>query len=325
MLKAKSKYAWEGWNSSGNEDWVFSVKHPCELIGVHAKLIDKELKESEKIEYCVYSPRVSSTSTPFGLKSEEASRGICVTDKRFIISEDRHIEGMGPKLTSIDFADIQYFNIGNALILGWFSIHYCMGGDSKDITILFSSTGRHHFEKLIRSYKKYHGEYRLNEYGIETHSPSSFIFNIKDNVHRDDLKTLISSGERCALTFSCQYLWGIVKRKRWLWSGRDTVYLKNSATFLLTNKGLLIARNGVDNSSRLAVDVLGISLCKIKEILIANKKCAEGEIYNLKIIFSNACAAANLPLSIVINDMNTEVVLKKVMSVIVDLKEKEAV
>ena len=108
MNRVKTKYTWEGWESSGREDWVFSVKHPCELMGVHAKLIDKELKETEQVEYCIYSPRVSSTSTPFGLKTEETSCGICVTDKRFIVSKNRHIKDIEPSLTSIDFADIIY-------------------------------------------------------------------------------------------------------------------------------------------------------------------------------------------------------------------------
>ena len=43
MFKSKTKYTWEGWESSGKEDWVFSVKHPCGLIDVHAKLIDNQL------------------------------------------------------------------------------------------------------------------------------------------------------------------------------------------------------------------------------------------------------------------------------------------
>ena len=76
MFKSKTKYTWDGWESSGKEDWVFSVKHPCELIGVHAKLIDAQLKDSEKVGYCIYSPRVSSTSTPFGLKAAESSSGV---------------------------------------------------------------------------------------------------------------------------------------------------------------------------------------------------------------------------------------------------------
>ena len=322
MLKSKTKYTWEGWESSGREDWVFSVKHPCELIGVHAKLIDVQLKESEKVEYCVYSPRLSSTLTPFGLRSEEASRGICVTDKRFIISENRHVKGIEPSLTSIDFEDIQYFNIGNALILGWFSIHYCVDGNLKDITILFSSTGRHHFEKLIRTYKKYSGEDLMDERGIETYYPSSFIYNIKDNIHRNDLKTLISSSEKCVSTFSCQYIWGVVKRKRWPWGRRDTIYVKNNATFLLTSKGLLIARNGVEAAGGVAVDILSISIDKIKKVIVANEKYMESEIYNLEIIFSNVSAVANLPLSIIVHGRDAEALLKRSLSVIADTKER---
>lgn len=287
MIKTKSKYTWEGWNSSGNEDWVFSVKHPCELIGVHAKLIDKELKESEKIEYCVYAPRVSSTSTPFGLKCEEASRGICVTDKRFIISENRHIEGTEPKVSIIDFEDIRYFTIGNVLLLGWFSIHYRSDDNAKDITVLYSSTGRHHFEKLIRSYKKYSPEIHVDTYDVESYHASSFIYNIKDNMHRDDLKKLISSGEKCVSTFLCKYLWGVLPKKRWFWGRREDIPLTNNATILLTNKSLLVARSGRGDSGGVAIDVMDIPLKKIKNAAVSRERKNEVIFYQLKISFSN--------------------------------------
>jgi len=304
MIKTKSKYTWEGWNSSGNEDWVFSVKHPCELIGVHAKLIDKELKESEKIEYCVYSPRVSSTSTPFGLKSEEASRGICVTDKRFIISEDRHVEGMEPKLTSINFKDIRYFNIGNALLLGWFSIHYRDADNSKDMIILFGSTGRHHFEKLIRSYKKYSPESRIDVYDIESYHPSSFIYNIKDNMHRDDLKKLVSSGERCVSTFLCKYLLGVIPKKRWFWGKREDIYLTNNATVLQTNKSLLIARSGRDDSAGVAIDIMDIPLGKIESAAVSRDRMNNAMIYQLKISFSDKQEPERLDIPLLDKDTN---------------------
>ena len=76
-FKSKTKYTWEGWNSRGKEPLVFSVDHPRELMGAHAKLIDNQLGELEKIECCLYSPRVSSTSTPFGLKVDKFSYGLC--------------------------------------------------------------------------------------------------------------------------------------------------------------------------------------------------------------------------------------------------------
>ena len=123
-FKSKTKYTWEGWDSSGEEAWVFAVPHPYELMGVHAILIDKELKDSEKIEQCIYSPRVSTISTPFGLTSEQSSWGVCVTDKRFIISQNRHVKGIEPCVTSVDFHNIIYCNIGSVLLLSWFSITY---------------------------------------------------------------------------------------------------------------------------------------------------------------------------------------------------------
>ena len=101
-FKSKTKYTWEGWESKGREASVFGVNHPCELMGVHAKLIDNELKPNEKIECCIYSPRVSATMTPFGLEAKRASYGLCVTDKRFIISQNCHVKGLDPDLLSVN-------------------------------------------------------------------------------------------------------------------------------------------------------------------------------------------------------------------------------
>ena len=206
MFKSKTKYTWEGWESSGKEDWVFGVERPCELMGVHAKLIDKEIHESEKIGHCIYAPRVSSTSTPFGLKSEESSWGVGVTDKRFIISQNRHVKGIEPSVVSIDFKDIMYCNIGSALLLSWFSITYIQDGKIEKLNILFSSNGKHHFAKAVRAYKKYCCPLDTDNFVLDASTPGTFIHKVTDSIHRNYLKTLMSSGEKCILTFSCQYI-----------------------------------------------------------------------------------------------------------------------
>jgi len=267
MFKSKTKYTWEGWDSSGREDWVSSVKHPCELIGVHAKLIDKELKESEKIEYCIYAPRVSSTSTPFGFKSEESSCGFCATDKRFIVTKNRHIKEVAPYFTSIDFTDILYFNIGSDLLLSWIAITYLQSNKLKQATVLFSSNGRHHFEKAMRSYKKYCYVTDMDRFKLATLSASGFIHKISNSIHRSRLKTLISANERCALTS-----------------------VVGGATSLITGKALLIARNSRVFSIGNSVDVLNIPLDKINSPFIS-EEAAKDE--NIKFILNNVRLVLN--------------------------------
>jgi len=48
----------------------------------------------------------------------------------------------------------------------------------------------------------------------------------------------------------------------------------------------------------------------------------EGEIYNLEIIFNDASAVANLPLSIIVHGRDAEALLKRSLSVIADTKER---
>jgi hypothetical protein len=286
MFKSKTKYTWEGWDSSGREDWVFSVKHPCELIGVHAKLIDNQLKESEKVEYCIYSPRVSSTSTPFGFKAAESSSGVCVTDKRFIISNNRHVKGIEPTLSSVNFEDILYFDIGSAMLLSWFSLGFINQGELSRATIIFSSNGKHHFQKALRIFKKHSLAISTDDFKLDSYSPAAFIHRIKDKIHRDYLKTLLSDQEKCILTFSCRYIREKILNKRSLFKRKNQpAYLTSKATALLTNKALMIARDGVEHSIGTSLDILNISLDKVKSIILIEENSDNRKIHKLKISF----------------------------------------
>ena len=321
MFKSKTKYTWEGWDSSGREDWVFSVKHPCELIGVHAKIIDKELKESEKIEYCIYAPRISSTLTPFGLRSEESSCGVCVTDNRFIVTKNRHIKGIEPTLVSIDFKDIVYFNIGSALLLSWVSITYVRDGKLKHLPILFGSNGRHHFEKALRSYKKYCLSINADEFSLDTFSASAFIHKISDNIHRSHLKTLISQNERCIFTFSCQYLWHKAIEKKSIFRKSRESYAVSKATALLTSKALLIARNGLEASVGNSTDVLNISVDKVSSLFLLEDKAGDSTIHKLRISFTKETEA--LEICLMSLDEKAEIFLNNIQLFLGNIKQKE--
>ncbi|PIP20363.1 MAG: hypothetical protein COX40_05170 [Candidatus Omnitrophica bacterium CG23_combo_of_CG06-09_8_20_14_all_40_11] len=315
MFKSKTKYTWEGWESSGREDWVFSVKHPCELIGVHAKLIDAQLKESEKVEYCIYSPRVSSTSTPFGLKAGESSSGICVTDKRFIISNNRHAKGTEPKVNYINFEDMLSFNIGSAMLLSWFSLEFIDLEETKRLTIIFSSNGKHHFQKALRVFKKHSLAINTDDFKLDSSSPAAFIHRIKDKIHRDYLKTLLSDHEKCILTFSCRYIWEKVLNKRSLLKRKNQVaYLTSKATVLLTNKALMIARDGVEHSIGTSVDVLNISLDKVKSVILFEENSDSEKIYKLKISFNEEVKQDMLDISFTDIDEEAKIFLNDIPS-----------
>ena len=305
MDKRKSKYRWEGWESSGREDWVFGAGHPCELMGVHAKLIDKELNESEKIEQCIYVPRVSSTITPFGLKSEESSWGVCVTDRRFVISQNRHVKGIEPSVVSIDFQDIIYCNIGSALLLSWFSVTYIQDGQTKKLNILFGSDGKHHFAKAIRGYKKYCLAIDTNDCILTTTAPASFIYKVTDSIHRNYLRTLMSSGEKCILAFSCQCVWDKT--------------LAGKATLLFTDKQLLIARNSLDFSIGSGVDIQLIPLEKVKSISVQEENIANQTINKLQVNIVNNDRSDILLLSI---DKKMRVILDNINGLLETAKKE---
>jgi hypothetical protein len=313
-FKSKTKYTWEGWESNGKEDWVFGVKHPCELMGVHAKLIDKELKADEKIESCLYSPCTSSTSTPFGLVVEESSYGLCVTDKRFIISKDRHVKEIEPAVTSIDFDDVLYFHIGSVLLLSWFSVTYAKDGKANTVPIIFGTNGKHHFEKALRAYKKYCSTINTDESSMDTFWAGSFLHKIKDSIHRSHLKTLISVNEKCILTFSCRYIWEKILYKRSLLKRKDHVaYLTSKATVLLTNKALIIARDGVEHSIGNSVDILNISLDKAKSIILFEESVDSEKIHKLKISFNKEARQHILEIGVTDIDEETKIFLNDVL------------
>jgi hypothetical protein len=317
MFKSKTKYTWEGWDSSGREDWVFSVKHPCELIGVHAKLIDAQLKESEKVEYCIYSPRVSSTSTPFGLKAAESSSGVCVTNKRFIISNSKHVKGIEPTLSSISFEDILYFNIGSAMLLSWFSLGFIKQGELDRATIIFSSNGKHHFQKALRVFKKHEPAISTDDFKLDSSSPAAFIHRIKDKIHRDYLKTLLSDHEKCILTFSCRYIWEKVLNKRSLLKRKNQVpYLTSKATVLLTNKALMVARDSLEHSIGTSVDVLNISLDKVKSVILYEENFNTERIHRLKASFNQETRRNILDIAFTDIDEETSIFLNNIPSLL---------
>ena len=316
MFKSKTKYMWEGWESTGREAWVFGVEHPRDLMGVHAKLIDKELNGSENIGHCIYAPRISSTETPFGLKSEKSSWGVCVTDKRFIISQNRHVEGIEPGVVSIDFQDIFYYNIGSVLLLSWFSITYIQDGKIEKLNILFSSNGKHHFEKALRAYKKYRSTINIDDSSTDTFRASSFLFKIKDSIHRSHLKTLISTDEKCILTFSCQYFFGKVVRKKLLSKKEKLFYSLSKATLLFTNKSIMIAYDSLEFSIGSSVDVLIIPLDRVAKVLLSEEGIENAIIHKLRVSFLTKAEDNTMDISLMSLDENAKIFINNIQSLL---------
>lgn len=161
-----------GLSSSGKEAYVLKVDEPRNLIGAHADLIQGAMGHGEKILDLIYSPMWESEKalldlptlpgTPWERKKDwlrllahPASHAIAVTERRFIISEDRHLPGISPVVQSIAFDRIISVELGSALILGWLVIQF-VDQDRLSSTALFfpTSSGKEHFHQAVREYRK---------------------------------------------------------------------------------------------------------------------------------------------------------------------------
>jgi hypothetical protein len=146
------------WRSSGKEPYVFRVERPDDLrglhIGVHADLMERALRPDEGLLYLLYAPVWPEKKGPFGLHATPASHAVAVTKYRFIISEDRHKEGIAPTVQSIPFDQVLYVQLGSALCLGWFVIQFVEGKKTFCTTLFFTATGIGYFETLIRQYRR---------------------------------------------------------------------------------------------------------------------------------------------------------------------------
>jgi hypothetical protein len=201
------------------------------------------------------------------------------------------------------------------MLLSWFSLGFISQGESKQLTIIFSSNGKHHFQKALRVFKKHSLAINTDDFKLDSSSPAAFIHKIKDKIHRDYLKTLLSDQEKCILTFSCRYIWEKVLHKRSLFKRKKQVaYLTSKATALLTNKALMIARDGVEHSIGSSVDILNTSLDKVKSINLFESNLDTEKIYNLKIYFNKKVRQDVLEIGFTDIDEETRIFLNDIPS-----------
>lgn len=302
MTGKKIRYPLEQWGASGRGDWVFTVAHPSGLVGAHARLIDRALRDAERVDYCIYAPRVTATRTPFGLEAEESSCGVCVTDHRFIISRNLHREGSPPTVSSIDFNDILWCHLGSAMLLSWLSLVYIQEGGVQRRTILFGSNGKHHFEKALRVYKKQCRSFGISDDTVCPSSPGRFLHSVSNKVHRNYLKTLITSNEMCMLSFPAHYIWGFTNAKRFMRGREPQAYTASKATVLLTTKALLLARDAAEETIRIRVDVLNISLDKIRSVDVEYVSHGECRAEKIHILFNREAKDAHMDILLLCSD-----------------------
>jgi hypothetical protein len=229
------------------------IDEPGNLYGVHADLIEGTLGRGEKILYLIYSPvwesekalldlhnftaaHWESKKEIFGLSVYPASHAVAVTERRFIISEDRHLEGIPPTVQSIPFDRVISVELGSALLLAWLAIQFVDQDQLSSTALLYTnSSGKDHFHRAILEYRKLFRP-------IDGHRmlPSRLwaqVWPKASLLQMERLQLLLREAEFPIFLIHSSETWNTVKRG---WR-RVPVCMKAKSIFVATNFGVLYA------------------------------------------------------------------------------------
>lgn len=219
--------------SSGREPHVFRADGPDGLLGVHADIIASSLNPEEKIHYLLYTPIREAGNAPFGIHAEPASHALAITDKRFLISKNMHIDKIPPIVQDIPFSQVICIEVGNALLLGWLAIRYREKGQLSCASLFYTARGSHHFEAVVREFRKTHGKSQnyLSAGGITW----TEVWEQAPKPQTAILKSLILEEEKPAYLFRSTETWVTEKRRR------KKVCITAEGRLLVTDCGLIHA------------------------------------------------------------------------------------
>jgi len=231
--KNKASIKLSEYRSSGRESHVFRAEHPEGLIGAHADLIAASLNLGEKIHYLLYSPIREAGYAPFGIHAEPASHALAVTDHRFLISKDRHIDKIPPTVQDIPFSQVICIEIGSALLLGWLAVRFIENGQLSCASLFYTARGSHHFEAAVREFRKRHG--KTQNYLYEGGMTWTDLWEQTPKPQADILKSIILEEEKPAYLFHSTETWGMETRRR------KEICLAAEGVFLATDYGFIHA------------------------------------------------------------------------------------
>jgi len=270
-----------GYRSSGREPYVFRANKPQDLLGVHADLMEKTLRRDEGLLYLLYSPICQERKGPFGLYATPASDAVAVTKYRFIISEDRHMEGIAPTIQSIPFDQVFYVKLGNALILGWFSVEFVVDDKPSCTTVFFpATTGMKHFGIAVQKYRSMNGP-AYDQLPVDAIDWVD-IWQPTPKTEVDHLMPLILKEEFPFNMLRSSELW-ILRKRRWK---SIPVCLSTNGILVSTNFGFIYAteepRIRPDVFS-FGVNVFCIAFDALKSARILEKRTCGTHLYVLRL------------------------------------------
>ena len=261
-----------GVRSSGRESYVFRANKPGGLLGVHADLMEEALRPDEGLLYLLYSPIFQEKKAHFGLHATPASHAVAVTGERFIISEDRHRKGIAPTIQSIPFDQVLYVELGNAFLLGWFSVELVFDDKPSSTTLFFSATtGMKHFDIAVSEYRRMTGFFHnnlpaqvMNWTDIWQHTPKIEVDHLKPLILGEELPlNVLRSSER----------W-ISRQRRWK---SIPVCLSTNGIFVSTNFGFVYATE--EQPVRPEMYTFGVNVSCIPINVVESARLVEKRMY----------------------------------------------
>lgn len=226
------------WVSDGREPWVFSVERPDELPGRHEALMVGSLPPGERARHLLYAPLWAGDDAPFGLGAEPGSHAIALTDRRLVITKDRHVPGAEPMVWAIPIERILELHAGSDLLLAWFAVRYADGEGDRLVSVLHEATGRHHLHAVVRTCR------RLLAAGTPPREsrmtpPWSEARATVPRLLEEAVSRLLLEEERPVLVARSAEEWGASSGRR-----RKRRCLREDSITLESPAGLLLARRG---------------------------------------------------------------------------------
>ena len=253
--------------SNGREPWVFRAAAPNELLGVHAELIGRALESGETLAYLLYAPMWEGRGGPFGIRGRPASHAVVVSDRRFLVSSDPHLDGERPAVHSIPFSALLRVESGSAGTLAWLVIVWAAQGGVRSLTVLYRALGRRHIAAVIREWR---AAARPGSGGPDASGRAwPAVWHRLDELHRGEVEPLVVEGERPLAAVS----WPAVLDRPHRRHGYATVRAVPAGAVIVSNLGVITVGDdftAAPGGVGLAVNAVAIPADALRRVAFAD-------------------------------------------------------
>jgi len=219
--------------SSGREPYVWRAEAPDDLPGVHAGLIGSGLRLSEPVHYLLYAPLRRAETVPFGIEAGKGSHALAITPDRFLLSRNPHCDGQTPQTYSIPFDRILKLDVGNDLLLGWFSIAFSGDEGVRRVAFFYTATGMNHVLSAVCAYRTATVPEGMSPGGCGNSFPRADLWDRTNEAQTGLLKPVLVEGEHPVRILMSREVWCQQA------TGRRPACLSMQGVFIETSGGCL--------------------------------------------------------------------------------------